>query len=98
MDRECRCPVSETRIATVTRDDEFIARSLDQAEAHVGRMASSPVTEHLKAKLAAFRAVLDSWTALPPTPEQVQELRAQVTVALQFAKSTSPTLRLRRIA
>ena len=96
MEPKGRGPTSETRIA-VAGDQLSIEAALAQAEAHVGRMAPSPSTEHLKSSLQAFRRTFESWDSAAPTEAELRCLREQVTSVLQLAKTTSPTVRIRRL-
>jgi hypothetical protein len=97
MDLRRRVPTSETRIAIGGGDgNESIEHALSQAEAHVARMAPSPATEHLQSALESLRRTVDSWRATPAGGEEVARLRAQVTSVLQLARTTSPTMRVRR--
>jgi hypothetical protein len=88
---------SEMRlIATPADDRERIEQALAQAEAHVTRMQPSPATRHLKGALESCRRVLDGWSASPPTEAVLRALRERVQQTLHIARTTSPTVRLRR--
>jgi hypothetical protein len=100
MDRSGAYPTSsETRLlASPVGDWARIDQALNQAEAHAARMQPSPATEHLTGVLASFRRVMEGWSKAPPTDEQLQALRERVEQALRLARTTSPTLRIRRQA
>jgi len=90
---------SGTRLAASPVDDRGrIARALAHAEAHVARMQPSPVTQHLKDVLESFRRTMDAWAVSSPTDEEVGALLEHVEQTLQLAKTTSPTVRMRRLA
>ncbi len=91
-----RGPASETRIAVAAGEEEYIDLALGQAEAHVARMAPSPATDHLRASLDRFRRTVESWKGVPPSTAEVRRVREQVAAVLQLAKTTSPTVRIRR--
>ncbi len=91
-----RGPLSETRIAVATSEERDIELALNLAETHVARMTPSPSTEHLRASLAKFRRAVDAWKEAPPNAADVVRLRDQVASVLQLAKTTSPTVRIRR--
>ena len=100
MDWSSRHPTSsETRLlATPTGDRQRIEQALAHAESHVARMQASPATQELKRVLESCRRVLDGWSTSPPTDDQLRLLQERVDRTLQLARTTSPTLRLRRSA
>ncbi len=90
---------SETRlVASRTNDCVHIEQLLGRAESHVNRMQPSAATLHLRCLLDSCRRAMDDWTASPPTDEELRALRGQVEQTLQLASTTSPTVRLRRMA
>ncbi len=91
-----RGPTSETRIAIASGEEQPLEVALNQAEAHVARMTPSPATEHLKASLETFRRTLESWDGVPPSAAALRSLRERVAAVLQLAKTTAPTVRIRR--
>jgi hypothetical protein len=91
-----RGPTSETRVAVASGEEQPLEVALSQAEAHVGRMTPSPATEHLKASLETFRRTLESWDGAPPSAADLRSLRERVAAVLQLAKTTAPTVRIRR--
>jgi hypothetical protein len=100
MDRSGVYPtLSETRLVAAPADDwARIDQALNQAEAHVARMQPAPATEHLKGVLASCHRTMEGWSAAPPTYEQLHALRERVEHVLQLARTTSPTVRIRRQA
>lgn len=100
MDWSGRHPTSsETRLlAAPATDLERIEHGLAHAEVHVARMQPAPATQHLKRVLESCRRGMEGWRASPPTEAEVRALRERVEQALQLARTTSPTVRLRRQA
>jgi hypothetical protein len=99
MDRSGDHTPSETRLIVPRADDrEGIEQALVQAEAHVTRMQPSPATQHLKRVLESCRRAIDGWDRSPPSEEALRSLRERVQQTLQLARTTSPTVRLRRTA
>jgi hypothetical protein len=92
-------PTSEIRLVAAPADDwARIELALAHAESHVARMQCSPATQHLKNVLESCRRTLAGWGASPPTGDELDALRDRVMQTLQVARTTSPTLRLRRLA
>jgi hypothetical protein len=90
---------SETRLLTAPGPDrERIEQALAHAEVHVARMQPSPATQHLRRVLESCRRDMDGWKSSPPTEAELRALRERVEQALQLARTTSPTVRLRRQA
>jgi hypothetical protein len=89
---------SETRPVAGPVDKERIERAIADAESHVARMEPSPRTQHLRGALDSFRRTLAGWSASPPNGEELQVLRDRVLQTLEVARTTSPTLKLRRLA
>ncbi len=89
---------SETRIATAEDDRARIEFALNQAESHLARTQSSPVTRRLKGQLERLRRTVDSWSARAPTREELDRLRERVREVLDLARTSSPTVRIRRSA
>jgi hypothetical protein len=99
MDRSGDHTPSSTHLVAIPANDrEGIEQALAQAEAHVTRMQPSPATQHLKRVLESCRRAIDGWSASPPTDEALRSLRERVQQTLQLARTTSPTVRLRRSA
>ena len=75
-----------------------IEKALVEAGDYVARMPPSPGARELKARLEAFRRVLESWgTLIRPTPGQIDALLARVEEVRSLATSTAPTVRRRRV-
>jgi len=91
-------PRSETRLSGARVDKERIEQAVTHAESHVARMPPSPRTQHLKGVLDSLRRTLAGWSASPPTDEEAQALQDRVLQTLEVARTTSPTVRLRRLA
>jgi|SRR5580700_3957967 hypothetical protein len=88
---------SEMRLIAIPADDrERIEQALAQAEAHVARMHPSPATRHLEGTLESCRRMIDGWDVSPPTEDVLRALRERVQQTLHLARTTSPTVRLRR--
>ena len=98
MDPEGRFRGSETRIAVAGGDTQSIEIALEQAGTHVARMAPSLSTERLAAQLDRLRQIVHAWRESAPSQDELRTVREQVASMLQLAKTTSPTVRFRRIA
>jgi len=89
---------SETRIVAAVGDvTAGIKLSLAHAEAQVARMDPSPAARLLTLTIEAYRRTVDSWSARPPTDDQIQLMHERVGELLRLAKTTSPTVRMRRL-
>lgn len=96
-----RPAASETRIntsITSSGDRAAIESALSQAEACVARMQPSPGTRRLTLALEIFRHAVDSWSACPPTEEELELLREHVDEVLDLAQGSVPTVPLPRPA
>jgi hypothetical protein len=92
-------PSSGTCLVGSPADDRArIERALILAESHVVRMPPSPVTQHLKDVLDSCCRTVNGWSASPPADEELRSFRERVERTLQLARTTSPTVRLRRQA
>jgi hypothetical protein len=75
-----------------------VERALKEAVQHLGRMETSPTTQRLKLSLEAFRRILTSWRAHPPTRAQLTLVEEHVAEILQRARESAPTEKIRRSA
>jgi|HubBroStandDraft_2_1064218.scaffolds.fasta_scaffold1241505_1 hypothetical protein len=90
---------SETRVATTVGETMTgLQASLAEAEAHAERMEPSASTRLLRRTLESHSRTIDAWTARPPTDDQLRLMRERVEQVVHQAKTTSPTVRVRRIA
>jgi hypothetical protein len=97
MDPKGRVPVSETRIAVAGGDaKDHIELALRQADEHMARMPASPTKDAIAAALASFRRALAAWDPYSSDVAELEYLRERVGAVLHLAKTTSPTVRIRR--
>jgi hypothetical protein len=89
---------SETRVATADDEKARIEFALNQAESHLARTQPSPMTRRLKGQLERFRTAVDSWSTRAPTREELDRLRERVREVLDVARTSSPTVRIKRSA
>jgi hypothetical protein len=80
----------------MTDRDAPVDQWMEEAEACVARMPSTPGARELSARLERYRRVVAQWALRPPTDDQRQALRDQVGEVLRLARTTAPTLRTRR--
>jgi hypothetical protein len=79
---------SETPIVAPIGDvTTSIKLSLAQAAAHVARMDPSATTQLLKLTIESHARTVDSWSARPPTDDQVRLLRKRAEQVLHMARS-----------
>jgi hypothetical protein len=98
MDPNRRVPESETRIAVAGGDEkDRIERALDQADAHLTRMPPSPTRDAIAAALASLRRARAAWDPWTGDVAELEYLRERVGAVLHLAKTTSPTVRIRRL-
>jgi hypothetical protein len=60
--------------------------SLAQAEAYIARMGPSAATRLLKLTVESQARTVDSWSARPPTDDQLQLTRKRIAQVLAMAK------------
>jgi hypothetical protein len=99
MDPRGRVPPSETRLAAARGDVDMdrIELALGQAEEHMSRMAPSQTKDAIAAALASFRRSLAGWDPWTGDPAELEYIRERVGAVLHLAKTTSPTVRVRRL-
>ncbi len=89
---------SEARLIVDGDEQARIAFSLNQAESHVTRMPPSPTQRRLAAALEFFRRTVENWKDRAPEDEELELLREHLAEVLHLAKTSSPTVKLRRPA
>jgi hypothetical protein len=98
MDSTRRVPESETRIAVAGGDEkDRIELALNQAEAHMSRMPPSQTKDAIAAALGSFRRALAAWDPWTGDAAELEYLRERVGAVLHLAKTTAPTVRVRRL-
>lgn len=79
-------------------DDEgaSLEELLQHAQSYVARMPPTAGARELRTRLEQYRRTVESWAMRAPTDEQREALRDQVLVVLGIAKTSAPTMKLRR--
>jgi hypothetical protein len=77
-------------------DRESVEQALKDAESHVARMPSTPGTRELRARLDAYRRSMETWRHREPTTEQLEALDVGLAEITRIARTTSPTIKMRR--
>jgi hypothetical protein len=77
-------------------DEASVETLLEDARGYVARMPPTAGSRELKARLDQYRRVVDGWAMRTPTDEQRAALRDQLLAVLGIAKTSAPTMKLRR--
>jgi hypothetical protein len=73
-----------------------VEKLLEDAQGYVARMPPTAGARELKTRLDQYRRTIESWAMRAPTDEQREALREQLLVVLGIAKTSAPTMKVRR--
>ena len=77
-------------------DDAFIVKLLEDAERYISRMQATPGARELRSRLDRYRDAVHAWSITPPSGEQREALRDQLSELVRIAKGAAPTMKVRR--